>query len=512
VNWIRISFVLLSAMACWTNAGAPAFAVLNLYSNFDHASLQSWNGDLNNIYLSGRENHPTTSGWRWMYFLAAGVENAQPNFTIFQSFAGGSSALTNHRMVYSYDNENWHFFDNGHRSSNLYTFSNNSPFVENEVYIAYAQPYSYGRSAEHTAHVLASPWAEPTLSADANGVIGQSPIAKDDLGRLIPKRDLFAYRITNPATDSPTTAKRKIVMTSGLHSGETLGTHTFQGMVDWLISDDARAASLRDVAEVFVYPVLNPSGRFAGTSRATVSNPGQDPNGLWHPTLWGPHDDIRATGEAMLADVASTPGDIVDAFIDFHSTIPTSIGDDFAFIEYEKGNHLADFWLELKALQPNVLDTDSTGTSWTTANFSDHLLNATVDITFENQFGLNRPLSYYHTLGANFGIAFYNAWVRVDNPVAADFNADGVVDAADLGAWQNGFGTIGAAAHHQGDADADSNVDGHDFLIWQQQFGISAPASGANPVPEPATGTFAAGLLLLLCGRASWRRADYHKI
>lgn len=469
-------------------SASPTQAVVNLFSNFDHASLASWSGSETAINLVGRENHPTTAGWRWLYFRAAGLDGAQPVFSINQSFAGGNGALNNHRMVYSYDNENWLFFDNNQRNGLNFTFSNNAPFSSDEVYVAYAQPYSYGRTADHTAAVLATPWAVPTVSGDAGGVLGETPLAVDDLGRIVPRRDIFGYRVTNPATDMPTTAKRKVVVASGLHSGETLGTHTFEGLIDWLISDDARAARLRDDLEVFAYPVLNAAGRFAGTSRATVDNPNQDPNGLWNPSLWGPHQDIRIAGEAMLADVASTPGESIDAFIDFHSTIPSSVGDDFAFIEIDQGDHLADFWLELRALQPNVRQTDSTGSSWTTANFADLLLNAEVDITFETEFGNNRPLSYYHDLGANFGIAFYNAWVRVANPAAADFDADGDVDPVDLQTSQRGFGSSGDSERHDGDADGDQAVQGVDLLTWQRQFAPTPPdVPGTLAVPEPAT-------------------------
>ncbi|MEN0112146.1 MAG: M14-type cytosolic carboxypeptidase, partial [Planctomycetota bacterium] len=394
----------LLAGALLVGGAAPSHAVLSLTGNFDHGALESWTGNPNAITVVGRENHPTTGGWRWLYFEATGLGGAQTVFNINQAFAGGNSALNNHRMVYSYDNENWLFFDNGQRSGNNYTFSNNSAFTSDTVWVAYAQPYSYGMSAAHTAEVLATPWAMPTASGDARGVIGETPLAVDDLDRLIPSKEIYAYRITNPATDSAA-PKRKIVITTGMHSGEVLGTHTYEAMVDWLVSDDPRAARLRDIAEVFAYPTLNAAGRFAGTSRATVANPGQDPNGLWNPTLWVPHQDIRANGEAMIADTQSTPGVGVDAFIDFHSTIPASAGDDFGFIEISEGDADADWWVELRSLQPNIQQIESTSVGWTSANFGDFILGADVDVTFETEFGNNRPLSYYREQGEAFGVA-----------------------------------------------------------------------------------------------------------
>ncbi len=172
-----------------------------------------------------------------------------------------------------------------------------------------------------------------------------------------------------------------------------------------------RATRLRDVAEFFVYPLLNPDGRYAGYNRSTVENVDQDPNRIWSRFLWQGHQEIEVSGEAMIADVRATPGQRVDAFIDFHSTIPTTLADDFGYLEFEQGDHQADFWRELRRLQPNVRQTDSTSTTWTTANFAESYLRARVDITFETQFGTERPLSYYRQLGENFGIAFHNVWV-----------------------------------------------------------------------------------------------------
>jgi hypothetical protein len=81
---------------------------------------------------------------------------------------------------------------------------------------------------------------------------------------------------------------------------------------------------------------------------------------------------------------------------------------------------------------------------------------------------------------------------------AADFDADGDVDGADLALWSAGFGTIGTATHMQGDADADLDADGADFLVWQQDLGNGATLATAAAVPEPAT-----GILFVLGGAAA---------
>jgi hypothetical protein len=64
----------------------------------------------------------------------------------------------------------------------------------------------------------------------------------------------------------------------------------------------------------------------------------------------------------------------------------------------------------------------------------------------------------------------------------ADFNGDGMVNAADLAKWRADFG-----ANAGSDADGDGDSDGNDFLIWQRNLG--APGAGGNlaAVPEPSS-------------------------
>jgi hypothetical protein len=64
---------------------------------------------------------------------------------------------------------------------------------------------------------------------------------------------------------------------------------------------------------------------------------------------------------------------------------------------------------------------------------------------------------------------------NINAGLAADFNSNGQVNAADLTAWRGGFGTGTTKA--QGNADGDGDVDGADFLTWQRQLG-QTPGEG----------------------------------
>ena len=70
-----------------------------------------------------------------------------------------------------------------------------------------------------------------------------------------------------------------------------------------------------------------------------------------------------------------------------------------------------------------------------------------------------------------------------------DYNADGVVDAADYTVWRNHLGEADEASiNYNGDGDG---VSLSDFAMWSQHYGDSATGSGIDPmaVPEPSAFT-----------------------
>ncbi|MBX3426135.1 MAG: autotransporter-associated beta strand repeat-containing protein [Pirellulales bacterium] len=93
----------------------------------------------------------------------------------------------------------------------------------------------------------------------------------------------------------------------------------------------------------------------------------------------------------------------------------------------------------------------------------------------------------------------HNPLSQLAGPADEDFNADGVIDGADLSAWQAGFGLSGTARRIDGDADVDRNVDGADFLAWQRAASAVEASPAAGSVPEPG----AAALVVLVAAFAA---------
>jgi hypothetical protein len=91
--------------------------------------------------------------------------------------------------------------------------------------------------------------------------------------------------------------------------------------------------------------------------------------------------------------------------------------------------------------------------------------------------------------------SWYTAWINAGSPrtflaYAADFEADGDVDSADLAIWRDAFGTSAVA-----DANGNGYSDGADFLLWQRQ--ASLPTAGVVSTPEPASVAQCAMVLLI---------------
>lgn len=99
-------------------------------------------------------------------------------------------------------------------------------------------------------------------------------------------------------------------------------------------------------------------------------------------------------------------------------------------------------------------------------------------------------------ISVNAFTAFNGGQVVLDNfivtrPVSADFNGDGLVDAADYTIWRD---TANSTTDLRADANGDGLIDGLDYNRWTSEYGSIVPPSFAVSVPEPN------GILLLCVG------------
>jgi hypothetical protein len=387
-----------------------AGVAISLSQDFDSGSLDVAHSTAvdTTVNLVGRTTWPSGiygSYYRWVYFKASGVTGVTPQFNIDSgSFLGG---LGQHRYVYSYDQTNWQFFDRGYISGSSYRFQNNSPFTQNEVYVAYSLPYPLWRTDQHMARVAASPFVSPTASGSAGLVIGRSAGGIDDTGRTVSPHDIYGYRITDPAVSG---GKLKVMLAGGNHSCETMGNHALEGMIDFLLGGDPMAAALRRVADFYVYPQVNPDGRVAGYYRSTPEAPSKDHNRYWdNPTGL---TDVTAVRNAMIAD---TGGDI-DYLFDFHGMFGPWTRSNYYDVVPEDLH--SDFAVALAELEPEIEEEASSGETGMVRNWGMSEWGLKAEHAYTAEFGAHPGVlePRLDEMGANYARALFKVIVPVPEP------------------------------------------------------------------------------------------------
>jgi hypothetical protein len=210
--------------------------------------------------------------------------------------------------------------------------------------------YTVEMVAEHASRLRDLPWVRPSALADSQLVLGWShgwledkPLAGWQMGDpVLPPQKVFGYVITDPdspdvfPTDAGETRKIRVVLVAGNHPVEMHGDWALHGMISFLVSDDPRAATLRRKAVFYVYPMVNPDGRYLQVRRPTV------PADLWvrtrgnpelHAAGEGDHNRVWTTGDRfstirlVTAAMRADTGGQADYLWDFHGGYPHNPGD-----------------------------------------------------------------------------------------------------------------------------------------------------------------------------------------
>ncbi|MDY0167713.1 MAG: acetylxylan esterase [Thermoguttaceae bacterium] len=159
----------------------------------------------------------------------------------------------------------------------------------------------------HTELVGKLPWVRPTASADEHMVLGRTPGRPktpdwpDDLE--IPSLPMYGYQITDPDVDGP---KVKMVLAAQNHSTEFTGSWVLEGAVNFVAGSDPRAVFLRRKAIFYVYPDINPEGRYQAVHRIDLKA-APDPNAETNMRKRG-NPELYAAGEQDHNRVWTTKG------------------------------------------------------------------------------------------------------------------------------------------------------------------------------------------------------------
>lgn len=211
------------------------------------------------------------SNWRQFVFKVGMASGKRPVFTIHNPEDYVSSFNSTWRPWYSYDGVNWQRFDTAPvNATTQWYFGHSVAFTQDDVWISYQPAWPVWRA----------PWLISELQGIDASLIRELPSAPDfeypttltaqtdELSRAVPGQKMYAFGIWADGELSPSSAfKRNVVITGGVHAGEHVGNWAMEGFVRFLVSGDAKALALLEDYKFFIYPLLNPMGRWMGHYR-----------------------------------------------------------------------------------------------------------------------------------------------------------------------------------------------------------------------------------------------------
>lgn len=218
------------------------------------------------------------SNWRQFLFKLQNASGKRPLFRIDPT-GYVNSFNASWRPWYSYDGIAWSRFDTPPvNNTTTWDFQHSTAFTGGDVWVAYQPAWPVWRV----------PWLIGQLQALDSSIIHALPSAPgfeypttmtaqtNELGSAVPGQKMYGFGVWDDAV-SPLdgSAKRNVLITGGVHAGEHVGNWAMEGFLRYLCGGSAKALELLKNYRFFVYPMLNPMGRYMGHYRGQ-----RDPAGL----------------------------------------------------------------------------------------------------------------------------------------------------------------------------------------------------------------------------------------
>ncbi|HSW65271.1 MAG TPA: M14-type cytosolic carboxypeptidase [Dissulfurispiraceae bacterium] len=311
-----------------------------------NSSVTDANTDTPTVNVSVRVIY---TAWRQFVFKLENASGKRPVIKITNPSDCVDTFRTSWRPWYSYDGLTWLRFDTPPvNNTSTWDFQHSAAFTGDDVWIAYQPAWPVSRA----------PWLIgelQSLNADLVHELSSAPdfehgtvltAQTDELGNAVPGQKMYAFGVwddTLQPVDS--SAKRIAVIVSGTHAGEHVGSWAMEGFVRFLFGGSAQAATLLRNFKFFIYPLVNPMGRYMGHYRGQrqVGSYTLDPNRDWpadnSASIFQSTQFLRAM---MVADFGSNRAAF---FADFHATWGTST----AFYYYNTADPNADYLTEWDA-------------------------------------------------------------------------------------------------------------------------------------------------------------------
>ena len=157
--------------------------------------------------------------------------------------------------------------DNNSQNFHTLTFSFDFSKINTDikyVYFAYCYPYTYSQLSTYLSSLN----------------IYKKILRMDSIGQTLDNNKLYMLIITNFEDSFEALANKKaIIFTARVHPGESSSSFVIQGLIEYLLSNEPKAISLRKNYIFKIIPMLNPDGVIRGNFR--MNSVGKDLNRMW---------------------------------------------------------------------------------------------------------------------------------------------------------------------------------------------------------------------------------------
>lgn len=171
---------------------------------------------------------------------------------------------TGEDLSYSQNNYKKEHQTNSQRCYYTFTFTHTFEYDDDVVYFAYSVPYTYSELVNYL---------------DGISKLKLSYVSRNLLCRTLAGNKCEYLTITNRLTYEEDKKKQGVVISSRIHPGESNASWMMKGVIDFLVSNDPQAITLRDKYVFKVIPMLNPDGVINGNYRCSLA--GCDLNRRW---------------------------------------------------------------------------------------------------------------------------------------------------------------------------------------------------------------------------------------
>jgi hypothetical protein len=389
------------------------------------------------VWLDTRPGANTNNGWRHATVILNNALGKRPIFRLNRATRGvTTNPTTSWLPAYTYD---WDDFESWVRAPSRSLVGGTSGYIEWQFSEAFTEntvvvsTHPNGRQADvetYAAYLLSLPQAEPTGSADENGVYFTSPSETDDISREVGGHPMYAIKLAWGGSTTDGGPKRKLVLGTHIHAaGEAVSWISHLYMMRWIIESASDAAvAFRSNWDIYWYGAIFPNSLFGGADRVPWRS-SLDPNRDF-PVGASAYAEIQAFRDAVIADT----GGYADAFIVWHtwgastSNKRFNIAWDLRDQNSETRTPAAQAFYDIGTSVFGETPGDISGSTTVNGNaFAVRSLNAPVAFSAEvNQNG-STALSEYQLIGENWAktLQFTDAEGFFWSPVSAPDNLSG---------------------------------------------------------------------------------------